>query len=124
MVGGRGTIAGSDVGGRGGTKGSVAGAEDEDGEAAEAAENDGPGEVAATVSSLTNEQQAAKKKATGVLVSTFPPETFKRYENWRAANMQRTSIRKVIQDLTKRRVLFTSERDSFCDLFADRCDNS
>ena len=91
-VGGR-NAAGSDVGGRGGAKGSAAGAEEEE---AENAENDGPTEVAATVSSLTKEQQAAEKKATNVLIRTFSPEIFQRYENWRAANMQKASIRRVI----------------------------
>lgn len=92
VIGARGNIACSDVGGRGGNKGSTVGGDEEE---AETAENDGPTEVAATVSSLTKEQEAAERKATHVLIKTFSQEMFGRYENWRAANLQKASIRKV-----------------------------
>lgn len=93
VAGGRGNIAGSDVGGRAGTKGSAAGADEEDGEAVE---NDGPTEVTATVSSVTKEQAAAERKAMNVLIRTFSEEIFQRYEFWRSAGLQKASIRKVI----------------------------
>ena len=93
VAGGRGNIAGSDVGGRAGTKGSAAGADEEDGEAVE---NDGPTEVTATVSSVTKEEAAAERKAMNVLIRTFSEEIFQRYEFWRSAGLQKASIRKVI----------------------------
>ncbi|KAL2261780.1 hypothetical protein VTK26DRAFT_3360 [Humicola hyalothermophila] len=97
LVGGRAPTsvsALSDSGGRGGPKsvaGGAAGAGDEgDGD------DDGPTEVAVTADSRTKEQKEEEHRTRGMLIGTFNESQFHRYENWRAANLSKASVRRLV----------------------------
>lgn len=97
QAGGRGAVAGSDVGGRGGTKSAVAG---EDG--AEAAEDDGPAEVAVT-GTISQEQRQEEDRRKNILVGALTQLQFNRFENYRAAGLTKATIRRVsagLDDMT------------------------
>ncbi|KAL2019145.1 hypothetical protein VTK56DRAFT_10017 [Thermocarpiscus australiensis] len=90
----------SDVGGGGraltkgvaGGSGGGAGGDDEEGEGGE----DGPTEVAATADARTKEQKEEEHRARGMLISAFSEDQFHRYENWRAANLSKASVRRLV----------------------------
>lgn len=67
----------------------AAGADDPD------ADEDGPTEVAATADLRTQEQKEEEHRVRGMLISAFSEEQFHRYENWRAANLSKASVRRV-----------------------------
>ena len=96
VVGGRAPTAvsgvGDGVGGRAG-KSAVggAGAGGDDGEG----DDDGPTEVAATTKTLTKEQKEEEHRARNMLINSFNSEQFDRFENWRAANLGKASVRRV-----------------------------
>ncbi len=93
VVGGKALTAVSGVsdGGRGGksTAGGAGGAEEGDGD------DDGPTEVAATANAMTKEQKEEEHRARGMLINAFSPEQFDRFENWRAANLNKSAVRRV-----------------------------
>jgi transcription initiation factor TFIID subunit 11 len=83
----------SDGGGRG-TKsmsGAAAGAGDEEGEG----DDEGPTEVAATADVQTKEQKEEEHRMRQMLISALSEEQFDRYENWRAGNLSKASVRRV-----------------------------
>lgn len=89
VVGGRGTVAGSDVGGQGGTKSAVAG---EDG--ADAVEDDGPAEVAVT-GTMSQEQRQEEEDRKNILSGALTEAQFRRYETYRGAILNKSVIRRV-----------------------------
>ncbi|KAJ4286877.1 hypothetical protein N0V88_007891 [Collariella sp. IMI 366227] len=94
VVGGRAPTAVSGVSdsavGRG-SKSVAAGGGDE-GEA----EDEGPTEVAATADVRTKEQKEEEHRIKGMLISALKPDQFARYENWRAANLSKASVRRLV----------------------------
>ncbi|AEO62217.1 uncharacterized protein THITE_2106139 [Thermothielavioides terrestris NRRL 8126] len=103
-VGGRAATAvsgASDGGGRGAAK-SVAGgtAGGDEGEA----EDDGPTEVAATADIRTKEQKEEEHRMRGMLISALSEDQFLRYENWRAANLSKASVRRLVNATTSQSV--------------------
>lgn len=95
VVGGRALTAvsgASDTGGRGAksaTGGAGGGADEGEGD------DDGPTEVAAMADSRTQEQKEEEHRVRGMLISAFSEQQFHRYENWRAANLSKASVRRV-----------------------------
>ncbi|KAM7185253.1 hTAFII28-like protein conserved region domain containing protein [Naviculisporaceae sp. PSN 640] len=90
LVGGRGTVLGSDVGGQGGSKSAVAG---DDG--GDAGEDDGPAEVAAT-GTMSLEQRQEEENRKNILSGALTEAQFKRYEKYRAVYLNKSVIRRVI----------------------------
>ncbi|KAK4462997.1 hTAFII28-like protein conserved region-domain-containing protein, partial [Cladorrhinum samala] len=94
VVGGRGTAAASLVGsegGRGGT-GGAGGAAGDEGDA----DDEGPTEVAATAEALTKEQKEEEHRLRSMLIGAFSEDQFDRFENWRAANLSKAVVRRLI----------------------------
>lgn len=95
VVGGRAATAvsgASDSGGRGAKSaagGANGGADEVEGD------DDGPTEVAAMADARTQEQKEEEHRVKGMLISAFSEEQFHRYENWRAANLSKASVRRV-----------------------------
>lgn len=52
-------------------------------------------QVAATTQTLTAEQKEEEHRLKNMLVSSFSPEQFERYENWRASGFSKSTVRKV-----------------------------
>ncbi|KAK0716201.1 hTAFII28-like protein conserved region-domain-containing protein [Lasiosphaeris hirsuta] len=95
VVGGRATTAASGISdgpGRGGKSAAGGQGAGEEGEE----DNDGPTEVAATANAMTAEQKEAEHKARGVLIDNFSSMQFERFENWRAANLSKAGVRRLI----------------------------
>lgn len=93
VVGGRAptAISGVSDGGGRGAKSVAGGAGGEEGEGDE----EGPTEVAVTADVRTQEQKEEEHRARGMLISAFSEPQFHRYENWRAANLSKASVRRV-----------------------------
>jgi transcription initiation factor TFIID subunit 11 len=95
VVGGRAATAVSGVSGEGGGRGgkSVAGGAGggEEGEG----DDEGPTEVAATADVRTKEQKEEEHRMRGMLISALSEDQFYRFENWRAANLSKASVRRV-----------------------------
>lgn len=96
VVGGRAATAVSGVsgeggGGRGGKSvaGGAGGGEEGDGD------DEGPTEVAATADVRTKEQKEEEHRMRGMLISALSEDQFYRFENWRAANLSKASVRRV-----------------------------
>ncbi|KAK3937461.1 transcription initiation factor TFIID-like protein [Diplogelasinospora grovesii] len=94
VAGGRATstVNGAGEGGRG-TKsqaGGGGGADDE------GDEGDGPTEVAATADTRTKEQKEEEHRARNMLIGAFTPLQFDRFENWRAGNLSKASVRRLV----------------------------
>ncbi|KAL1839548.1 hypothetical protein VTJ49DRAFT_1411 [Mycothermus thermophilus] len=83
----------SDGTGRGG-KGSTAGAAGAGDEAE--GEDEGPTEVAATADARTKEQKEEEIRLKNMLVGALSEDQFNRYENWRAANLSKASVRRLV----------------------------
>ena len=52
-------------------------------------------EVAATAQERTAEQKAEEHRLRGMLINAFTPEQFDRYENWRAAGVSKSAVKRV-----------------------------
>lgn len=94
VVGGRAATAASGVGEAGGRGAkSVAGGTGvgDEGEG----DDDGPTEVAATADVRTKEQKEEEHRIRGMLISALSEDQFHRFENWRAANLSKASVRRV-----------------------------
>lgn len=95
VAGGRAATAVSGVSGEGGGRGgkSVAGGAGggEEGEG----DDEGPTEVAATADVRTKEQKEEEHRMRGMLISALSEDQFYRFENWRAANLSKASVRRV-----------------------------
>lgn len=94
LVGGRAPTAISalsDVGGRGpkSVTGGVGVGDEGEGD------DEGPTEVAVTADVRTKEQKEEEHRTRGVLIGAFNEAQFHRYENWRAANLSKASVRRV-----------------------------
>jgi transcription initiation factor TFIID subunit 11 len=94
VVGGRAPTAASGVsdgGGRGSKSaaGGAGGGDEGDGE------DEGPTEVAATADVRTKEQKEEEHRMRGMLISALSEDQFYRFENWRAANLSKASVRRV-----------------------------
>ena len=94
VVGGRAPTAASgasDAGGRGSKSvaGGAGGGDEGEGE------DEGPTEVAATADVRTKEQKEEEHRMRGMLISAFSGDQFYRFENWRAANLSKASVRRV-----------------------------
>ncbi|KAK3985745.1 hTAFII28-like protein conserved region-domain-containing protein [Cladorrhinum sp. PSN332] len=94
VAGGRVTAAASIVseGGRGATKSAAGGAGGDDGDA----DDEGPTEVAATAAALTKEQKEEEHRLRGMLIGAFSEDQFDRFENWRAANLSKAVVRRLV----------------------------
>ncbi|KAK0741339.1 hTAFII28-like protein conserved region-domain-containing protein [Schizothecium vesticola] len=94
VVGGKGAAAPSggtsDVAGRSGKNAGAGAGEDGDGE------DDGPTEVAVTSATMTKEQKEEEHRMRGILYQAFSPEQFDRFENWRAANLSKAAVRRLV----------------------------
>ncbi|KAK4130378.1 transcription initiation factor TFIID-like protein [Trichocladium antarcticum] len=93
-VGGRAptaTSGASDGPGRG-AKSVAGGAGGDEGDGDE----EGPTEVAVTADVRTQEQKEEEHRARGMLISAFSEPQFHRYENWRAANLSKASVRRLV----------------------------
>ncbi|KAL2134704.1 hypothetical protein VTI74DRAFT_11024 [Chaetomium olivicolor] len=93
LVGGRAptTISGvSDGIGRGNKSVAAGGGDEGEGE------DEGPTEVAATADVRTKEQKEEEHRIKGMLISALNPDQFSRYENWRAANLSKASVRRLV----------------------------
>lgn len=94
VAGGRAPTAASGVSDGGGRRGkSVAGGAGggDEGEG----EDEGPTEVAATADVRTKEQKEEEHRLRGMLISALSEDQFYRFENWRAANLSKASVRRV-----------------------------
>ncbi|KAK3325040.1 hTAFII28-like protein conserved region-domain-containing protein [Apodospora peruviana] len=92
VAGGRaGTVASDGATGRGSGGKSATGAGDE----AEP-EDDEPTQVGAMMSTLTQEQKDEEKHARGMLINVFTPDQFDRYEHYRAGNLSKSSVRRLV----------------------------
>lgn len=94
VAGGRAPTAASGVsdgGGRGGKSvaGGAGGGDEGEGE------DEGPTEVAATADVRTKEQKEEEHRLRGMLISALSEDQFYRFENWRAANLSKASVRRV-----------------------------
>ncbi|KAK4185871.1 hTAFII28-like protein conserved region-domain-containing protein [Podospora australis] len=94
VVGGRGTA--SLVSGTAGGKSTTGGGGKNNEEEGADDDNDGPTEVAATAAALTKEQKEEEHRMRGLLISAFSPDQFDRFENWRAANLSKASVRRLV----------------------------
>ncbi|KAK4230302.1 hTAFII28-like protein conserved region-domain-containing protein [Podospora fimiseda] len=94
VVGGRVTAAASIVSDatRAGTKSAAGGAGGDEGEA----DDDGPTEVAATGKAQTKEQKEEEQRLKSMLIGAFTEEQFDRYENFRAVNLNKTIVRRLV----------------------------
>ncbi|KAK3291765.1 hTAFII28-like protein conserved region-domain-containing protein [Chaetomium fimeti] len=96
VAGGRAATAVSGVSGEGGGRGgkSVAGGAGggEEGEG----DDEGPTEVAATADVRTKEQKEEEHRMRGMLISALSEDQFYRFENWRAANLSKASVRRLV----------------------------
>lgn len=59
-------------------------------------ENEGPTEVAATAAALTKEQKEEEHRLRGMLIAAFSEDQFDRFENWRAANLSKAAVRRLV----------------------------
>ncbi|KAK4239533.1 hTAFII28-like protein conserved region-domain-containing protein [Achaetomium macrosporum] len=105
VVGGRATaaISGVSEGGGRGTKsasGAAGGGDDDEGEG----DDEGPTEVAATADVRTKEQKEEEHRMRGMLISALSEEQFSRYENWRAANLSKAAVRRLVNATTSQSV--------------------
>ncbi|KAK3686184.1 hTAFII28-like protein conserved region-domain-containing protein [Podospora appendiculata] len=91
-VGGRAATAASDGRGAKSAAGGVGGGGAEEGEA----DDEGPTEVAATANTMTKEQKEEEHRARGMLINAFNKDQFDRFENWRAANLSKAGVRRLI----------------------------
>ncbi|KAK4153642.1 hTAFII28-like protein conserved region-domain-containing protein [Chaetomidium leptoderma] len=97
VVGGRAATAisgASDGGGGRGTK-SAAGGAGGGGDEGEG-DDEGPTEVAATADVRTKEQKEEEHRMRGMLISALSEDQFYRFENWRAANLSKASVRRLV----------------------------
>ncbi|OIW30124.1 TAFII28-domain-containing protein [Coniochaeta ligniaria NRRL 30616] len=53
-------------------------------------------QVAATAQTLTAEQKEEEHRLKNMLVSSFSPDQFERYENWRASGFTKGTVRKLV----------------------------
>ncbi|KAL2196614.1 hTAFII28-like protein conserved region-domain-containing protein [Corynascus similis CBS 632.67] len=98
VVGGRAPTAvsgASEVGGGRGSK-SVAGGTGGGGGDEGEGEDEGPTEVAATADVRTKEQKEEEHRLRGMLISALSEDQFYRFENWRAANLSKASVRRLV----------------------------
>ena len=58
-------------------------------------DDEGPTEVAATADVRTKEQKEEEHRMRGMLISALSDDQFYRFENWRAANLSKASVRRV-----------------------------
>lgn len=81
----------SEVGGRGSKSvaGGAGGGDEGEGE------DEGPTEVAAMADVRTKEQKEEEHRLRGMLISALSEDQFYRFENWRAANLSKASVRRV-----------------------------
>jgi len=94
VVGGRAATAASGVsegGGRGNKSVTGGAGNGDEGEG----EDEGPTEVAATADVRTKEQKEEEHRMRGMLISALSEDQFYRFENWRAANLSKASVRRV-----------------------------
>ncbi|KAK3350463.1 hTAFII28-like protein conserved region-domain-containing protein [Neurospora tetraspora] len=88
-------VGGSTVGR--GAKSAAGGKEGAGGQGQEDQDDDeGPTEVAATADTLTKEQKEEEHRQRGMLINAFSPDQFDRFENWRAANLSKAGVRRLI----------------------------
>ncbi|KAK4097561.1 TAFII28-domain-containing protein [Parathielavia hyrcaniae] len=59
-------------------------------------EDEGPTEVAATADVRTKEQKEEEHRMRGMLISALSEDQFYRFENWRAANLSKASVRRLV----------------------------
>ncbi|KAL2175891.1 hTAFII28-like protein conserved region-domain-containing protein [Thermothelomyces heterothallicus CBS 202.75] len=59
-------------------------------------EDEGPTEVAATADVRTKEQKEEEHRLRGMLISALSEDQFYRFENWRAANLSKASVRRLV----------------------------
>ncbi|KAK3370641.1 hTAFII28-like protein conserved region-domain-containing protein [Podospora didyma] len=85
-----GTGSGKGGGGKSSARGGAGDGDDAD------ADDDGPTEVAATADIQTKEQKEEEHRVRGMLMSAFSPEQFDRYEHWRAGNLGKAGVRRLI----------------------------
>ncbi|KAK4120973.1 TAFII28-domain-containing protein [Parathielavia appendiculata] len=101
IVGGRAAtafsgVSGDGAGGRGsksvagGAGGGGGGGDEGEGE------DEGPTEVAATADVRTKEQKEEEHRMRGMLISALSEDQFYRFENWRAANLSKASVRRLV----------------------------
>ncbi|KAK1750512.1 transcription initiation factor TFIID-like protein [Echria macrotheca] len=85
-------VSGMSDGGRGAKSaaGGAGGAEEGEGD------DDGPTEVAATAATMTKEQKEEEHRARGMLINAFSPDQFDRFENWRAGNLSKAGVRRLV----------------------------
>ncbi|KAK3402535.1 hTAFII28-like protein conserved region-domain-containing protein [Sordaria brevicollis] len=94
-----GTAPPSEVGGSTVGRGakSAAGGKDQGGQGQDGDDDDeGPTEVAATADTLTKEQKEEEHRQRGMLINAFSADQFDRFENWRAANLSKAGVRRLI----------------------------
>ncbi|KAL2159051.1 hypothetical protein VTH06DRAFT_2810 [Thermothelomyces fergusii] len=86
-------VSGTSEGGGRGSKsvaGGAGGGDDGEGE------DEGPTEVAATADVRTKEQKEEEHRLRGMLISALSEDQFYRFENWRAANLSKASVRRLV----------------------------
>jgi len=81
----------SDGAGRGGKGASAGAAGGDEGEV----EDEGPTEVAVSADIRTKEQKQEEHRMRGMLINALTEDQFYRFENWRAANLSKASVRRV-----------------------------
>ncbi|KAL0466064.1 hTAFII28-like protein conserved region domain-containing protein [Neurospora intermedia] len=93
-----GTAPPSEVGGSTVGRGakSAAGGKDQGVQQEDQDDDEGPTEVAATADTLTKEQKEEEHRQRGMLINAFSPDQFDRFENWRAANLSKAGVRRLI----------------------------
>ncbi|KAK4038849.1 hTAFII28-like protein conserved region-domain-containing protein [Parachaetomium inaequale] len=96
VAGGRAPTAASGVsdggGGRGNKSVAGGGGGGDEGEG----DDEGPTEVAATADVRTKEQKEEEHRMRGMLISALSDDQFYRFENWRAANLSKASVRRLV----------------------------
>ncbi|KAK3947636.1 hTAFII28-like protein conserved region-domain-containing protein [Pseudoneurospora amorphoporcata] len=87
-------VGGSTVGR--GAKSAAAGGKDGQGQQEDQDDDEGPTEVAATADTLTKEEKEEEHRQRGMLINAFSADQFDRFENWRAANLSKAGVRRLI----------------------------
>lgn len=87
-------VGGSTVGR--GAKSAAGGKEGQSGQQDDQDDDEGPTEVAATADTLTKEQKEEEHRQRGMLINAFSADQFDRFENWRAANLSKAGVRRLI----------------------------
>jgi transcription initiation factor TFIID subunit 11 len=85
------TVSAASDGARGSKKGAGGGQGDDDDEDVDRQEV----HVAATAQESTAEQKAEEHRLRGMLINAFTSDQFDRYENWRAAGLNKSAVKRV-----------------------------